>query len=263
MSGREGPITARHNVGAGLGLLDDVANKVMEEGEGTLEETISRGSALENQAMDEGLGRVGAGQNISKQENICYLRGRGAHLIQRKLCSGEVRGVAGRTLHHCRYLGGLQAATFTPGPELHKRLNALKAAFHSMGRFWYSDSPFSIKRTLVKGLLVNTALSGMEVAVHGSGPLRENDLRHLQGFILKKCRAILSGTMYWDTQAQHERTLPHHEVLKRFKLAPLFLELRIRRLKWLQEMVSRKKRQRTIPCNSVWQHEIRRTDFYR
>eukprot|EP00959_Pyramimonas_sp_CCMP1952_P329322 6894495-Pyramimonas_sp.AAC.1 len=64
----------------------------MEEGEGSMEETISRGSAMENEALGKGLGREGAGQNSSKEENMCYLRGRGAHQIQRRLCSGVVQG---------------------------------------------------------------------------------------------------------------------------------------------------------------------------
>eukprot|EP00959_Pyramimonas_sp_CCMP1952_P402554 8435797-Pyramimonas_sp.AAC.1 len=60
----------------------------------------------------------------------------------------------------------------------------------------------------------------MEVAVHGPGPLRDNDVRHLQGIIIQNCRAILSGASIWDSEAQRERALRHHDVPRRFKFAP-------------------------------------------
>eukprot|EP00959_Pyramimonas_sp_CCMP1952_P406184 8512608-Pyramimonas_sp.AAC.1 len=113
-----------------------------------MEDTIRRGSEEENQSIDEGLGVVGAGQNIAKQENVCYFRGRGARALQRRLRAGEAAGIAGKTKRNISYLGGLQSATFTPGPELRKRLDAAKASHHSMGKFWFSISPFSVKRTM-------------------------------------------------------------------------------------------------------------------
>ena len=36
-----------------------------------------RGSTEDNKAIDEGLAAAGAGQNVEKQENDCYVRGRG------------------------------------------------------------------------------------------------------------------------------------------------------------------------------------------
>eukprot|EP00959_Pyramimonas_sp_CCMP1952_P037780 790923-Pyramimonas_sp.AAC.1 len=109
-----------------------------------------------------------------------------------------------------------------------------------MGKFWFNNSPFSVKRTMAKGLLINAALSGLEVAVHGSGPLREADLRHLQSFILKKCRVILHGTAKWERGGGHVKTTKHEEVVGKFRFAPLFLELRVRRIKWLQKLAGMK-----------------------
>eukprot|EP00959_Pyramimonas_sp_CCMP1952_P405028 8488596-Pyramimonas_sp.AAC.1 len=63
-----------------------------------------------------------------------------------------------------------------------------------MGKSWYSNAPWKLKANLVKGLLVNTALSGMEVWAKGAGPLAPRDLAGLEGFIVAKGRAILQGT---------------------------------------------------------------------
>eukprot|EP00959_Pyramimonas_sp_CCMP1952_P375810 7871303-Pyramimonas_sp.AAC.1 len=80
-------------------------------------------------------------------------------------------------MHHVRYLGGLQTSTFTPAPELSKRLRGLHAAYYSVGRFWtIKGIKFVVKRTMLKGLLVNTALSGLEVLAKGTEPLTCSDL---------------------------------------------------------------------------------------
>eukprot|EP00959_Pyramimonas_sp_CCMP1952_P196514 4108759-Pyramimonas_sp.AAC.1 len=79
------------------------------------------------------MGEVGATQNISKQENILYLAGQGAHKLSRRLHSGFLAGVEGVCKHHVRFLGGHFSPTFSPVPELGKRQNALRVSFYTMG----------------------------------------------------------------------------------------------------------------------------------
>eukprot|EP00959_Pyramimonas_sp_CCMP1952_P159966 3345743-Pyramimonas_sp.AAC.1 len=85
-----------------------------------------------------------------------------------------------------------------------------------MGSFWFSNSPFSVKGTMVKRLFTSAALSGLEVAAHGPGPLREADLRHLQSFTLTKCRTIPHGTAKWEEGGGHVKTIKHEEVMRKF-----------------------------------------------
>eukprot|EP00959_Pyramimonas_sp_CCMP1952_P199363 4170276-Pyramimonas_sp.AAC.1 len=70
---------------------------------------------------------------------------------------------------------------------------------------------------MVKGLLINAASSGPEVAAHG--------------------RAMPHGTARFE---EGGRTRQHGEVMRKFRFAPLFLELRIRRIKWRQKLAERK-----------------------
>eukprot|EP00959_Pyramimonas_sp_CCMP1952_P385541 8079835-Pyramimonas_sp.AAC.1 len=65
---------------------------------------------------------------------------------------------------------------------------------------------------MVKGLLVNSALTGMEVWAKSNGPLLPRDLSGLERFIVGKCGAILEGTCEWSSG--HAKTLSSHEVLK-------------------------------------------------
>eukprot|EP00959_Pyramimonas_sp_CCMP1952_P246563 5153133-Pyramimonas_sp.AAC.1 len=105
---------------APAGFVDDLANKVLESNvAGTSLDKLETGGRQENMPVDLGMRVVGASQNISKQENAAYIRGTGAHIISR-LIHEKRANIDGATMHHARYLGGLQTSTFSPAPELSK-----------------------------------------------------------------------------------------------------------------------------------------------
>eukprot|EP00959_Pyramimonas_sp_CCMP1952_P271988 5686811-Pyramimonas_sp.AAC.1 len=103
-----------------------------------------------------------------------------------------------------------------------------------MGRFWRSPGNFGIQRSMVKGLFVNAALSGLEVRVKGHLPLTCGDLASLEGFIARKCRAIRGGAASGDEGLQH--AICGLDALNNFLLAPPFTKLHTWRLKRLQNM---------------------------
>eukprot|EP00959_Pyramimonas_sp_CCMP1952_P303767 6356906-Pyramimonas_sp.AAC.1 len=91
------------------------------------------------------MGEVGAVQNVSKQENVAFLAGAGAHNLTRFLRRGECKNLAGARRHRARYLGEHLSSTFSPAPEVGKRLESLRVSYYTMGSFWFSTAPWKLK----------------------------------------------------------------------------------------------------------------------
>eukprot|EP00959_Pyramimonas_sp_CCMP1952_P469155 9494450-Pyramimonas_sp.AAC.1 len=104
-----------------------------------------------------------------------------------------------------------------------------------MGQFWTSSTPLKWRKNLYKGYVLNAVLSGMEVLAHSHGPLRESDTSSIESFVARHARVVLRGVAWTDSSGQ-TRSSSNLEVLAKFRIPPIFLELRVRRLKWLQDL---------------------------
>eukprot|EP00959_Pyramimonas_sp_CCMP1952_P166969 3489250-Pyramimonas_sp.AAC.1 len=83
-----------------------------------------------------------------------------------------------------------------------------------MSSFLFSSAPWKLNVNLVKGLLLNAALSGMEVWAKAKGPLTPPDVQILESFVVHRCRAILEGACSWASG--HAKSPTSQHVLKKF-----------------------------------------------
>ena len=90
------------------------------------------------------------------------------------------------------------------------------------------------KRIVFVGVVVNAALSGLEAYVLSmTKPITRRCLEPLQQLVFKFARVVLQGRR--TTRRGQKVLAPSNvEVMRHMKLSSLFVELRIRRLKWLQ-----------------------------
>eukprot|EP00972_Heterocapsa_arctica_P095765 14123806-Heterocapsa_arctica.AAC.1 len=95
-------------------------------------------------------------------------------------------------------------------------------------------------------MVVGAALSGMESCAGKFGPLRAAELGSLETLMVKYLRAMMMGAASGreanddedgDSKVKY-RSMSNDAVLKFWSVAPLFTELRIRRLKWLQAIAA-------------------------
>eukprot|EP00959_Pyramimonas_sp_CCMP1952_P064867 1354390-Pyramimonas_sp.AAC.1 len=118
-------------------------------------------------------------------------------------------------------------------------MQALRAEWHKMGKFWSAPRvSVRFKGIVFAGLIINAAISGVEAYVlNMRTPITEQSLAPLQQLVFKFARVVLRGRC---TQRQIDRTRPpsNIEVQRHLHFGALFTELRIRRLKRLQELVA-------------------------
>ena len=88
-----------------------------------------------------------------------------------------------------------------------------------------------IKKLFFSALVVNTALSTLEAFV-----LTEAEMDRITSFFCGRSRALMMGKAC-KKDDQHIESLKNSEVLRKVGVLPAHLELRVRRLKWLQSLV--------------------------
>eukprot|EP00959_Pyramimonas_sp_CCMP1952_P258118 5394749-Pyramimonas_sp.AAC.1 len=95
-----------------------------------------------------------------------------------------------------------------------------------MGRFWQAPNiPYKWKRCVLLCHVVNSALSAVECFIPSTGQLRKLELA-----VAGLCRRAMRGKASWE-DAHHVRSLSSQQVLEYWKIIPLCVELRVRRLK--------------------------------
>ena len=180
------------------------------------------------------LGR-GAAQNIAKQESVPHLVGPGAHRIERQLALG-LKGFQGSSIPAARYLGVRINVRLTATDEMNYRRAATVRAWSSMEHFWGSQADYALQKRAYKGHVLNAALSGAETLASSDGPLKEQHTTTVQAVLVRYGRVVLKGTA--EMQHGHVKQASGWQVQRALGVASYFQEIRIRRLRWLQQMLT-------------------------
>ena len=137
-------------------------------------------------------------------------------------------------LDELKYLGVYLAADGTNTAEVNARLAAAWKRWMCFTNVWFSNNLcLRMTRLFFQALVYNVLISALEAYV-----LSDAELDKLTCFVCKRARALLRGKAH-----KHDKDTGVHEswtngqVLKACRLLPVHLELRLRRLKWLQCMV--------------------------
>eukprot|EP00974_Lingulodinium_polyedra_P002079 195283-Lingulodinium_polyedra.AAC.1 len=88
--------------------------------------------------------QYGYEQNTDKKETLVFFRGPEASLHTRAAFLS--RGTAaGRVVQEARYLGPKLHHLLGASQECHRRAEAARKAYYSLGKFWHSEAPFDLK----------------------------------------------------------------------------------------------------------------------
>ena len=190
-----------------------------------------------NGELDRALATATMAQNKDKQEHVVSFSGKGSHDNFRWALGGQL--LPGTTTTHSKYLGGIQHFKHCADHELDEREHAARSSWLAMGRFWSrSGLPRSAICIVFAGMVVAPLLSGLEALV-----LTMSQFRRLDAFIQKYGRKLMRGAAC-EKQVLPDGSIKYlaasaQQVWHYLRLVPCRIELRIRRLRWLQSMVSR------------------------
>ncbi|MDA8582610.1 hypothetical protein N9L68_00225 [bacterium] len=204
-------------------FVDDIGKRRgSKKGAAHHEEVITKS----NDELDKALMPRGYGQNRGKQEILITFHGPGAVRATKDLAAS--RAARGQVRAALRYLGPYMAANGGMRTEQQKRMEAVQRAWHCAGYLWESAVPMSFKRIIFLNDLQGAAISGLEGFALNSGFFRP-----LDSSLIKKMRYLRRGRAHRVRDGRHHAD-SDYEVLRRMRMVPCELELRVRRLKWLQ-----------------------------
>eukprot|EP00959_Pyramimonas_sp_CCMP1952_P292611 6119881-Pyramimonas_sp.AAC.1 len=114
----------------------------------------------------------------------------------------------------------------------------MRSAWYAMGRFWYAKHvPLRIHLLVFQARVQATGLSGLEAFIPSA-----RDYKLIDGLVLQWGRTLLKGAAVLkipqaDGSLKHI-SLPAVRIWTKLGLVPSQLELRMRRLHWLQEIAA-------------------------
>eukprot|EP00959_Pyramimonas_sp_CCMP1952_P136582 2858419-Pyramimonas_sp.AAC.1 len=114
------------------------------------------------------------------------------------------------------------------------RLAAGRSAWYNIGRFLNSKVPFGWKINLLKGYVANACYSGAEVLCAKTRPMRAQGWQPILSFLAMRAKILLRGVVQ-EKEDGTIRTLSNLQVLTRVRLVAPHVEMRVRRLRWLQQ----------------------------
>ena len=138
----------------------------------------------------------------------------------------------GRVLNELRYLGPRITAENSNVPERGFRVAALKQGFAKYMGFWNSSTNIRLKRVIYIGVVQSPALSAQETSV-----LKRPDYRATDGPMTKQLRSMAMGSTC-NKDGQPPKSWATIDIWRYWHLCPAALELRVRRLVWLQAMIN-------------------------
>ncbi|CAK0822016.1 unnamed protein product [Prorocentrum cordatum] len=176
----------------------------------------------------------GFAQNPDKENCMPVMVGPGAHTASRALLSQTVP-LPGVTSSEGLYLGGMEQLTAGCGAEMKRRVEATRAAWGRLGRFWDITRSIRLKRLAFKGTILAAAYSGLESYLPS-----KLDLRKLDSVVLGFARVVLR-----DRRPEFEqgappgscpkyRSLSEAQVLRQLRITDSRAELLVRRLRQWQ-----------------------------
>ena len=105
-------------------------------------------------------------------------------------------------------------------------------AWKELGRFWFEKAPYQLKRTIFISKVIGAALSGSLSYCFSKAQYAALD-RRMIGFL----RAMMKGKAHSVNAQGENRTLTDSEVLRFWRVLPLWHEDSVRRVKWLKSIV--------------------------
>ena len=115
------------------------------------------------------------------------------------------------------------------------RIRAAKEAFYGMGKAWRSSVRMKTKMMVFKGQVIAALLSGLE-----SETLRECDYNKLETCLTGLLRRAIGKAGIHDKDG--ERRQRSNTWMRNYaKVTCIFMELRIRRLNWLTDILKHTK----------------------
>ena len=211
-------------------FADDIARKLLVEG-GTTAAAV-REVKRNTESLSAAIAPTGLAQNVSKLDLVCHLRNGSQNLTFAK---EAVQLELGSVVPHARHLGSRQSWNGSTYHETRNRISSMRKAWASMGTFWVSGAPRSVKRLLFIARVQGAGLSALEAFTPKLG-----ELRAIDSFIIKRLRVMLKGRAFTcaGDDESHGHSMSAVEVLRWWKLCPTMLEVTIRRLRWLQAVVA-------------------------
>ena len=181
-------------------------------------------------------------QNRSKQDIVANLRkfGQNTLLAEEIVKESQRRHVGiegpveefGSVLPVARHLGGQFSWNGANQAEFAKRLRAMRNGCAELGSFWWSRTPWKVRRAVFLGKVVEAAIAGLLSFVFS-----EVMCAQLDSLVIKYVRSLMKGQAHsLDLEGNHD-SLPNIEVLKKWKILPLYYEDCVRRTAWLRNMV--------------------------
>ena len=215
------PIT-RHVVDVSLSTYeDDVSKTIMCKDAADLETQVD----VLNFNFDASLERAGMAQNKEKQEHApCF-------------CGPGDQTLPGSCKRSAKYLGGQQHHLDTCEDEIKQRERAARAGWATFGRSWSRSSlPKQAICLIFSGMVVAALVSGIEALT-----LSAAQIRRLDSIILTYGRKLMRGRAC-RKEVQMDGSIKYvactsTQVWKYLRLVPCEIELRVRRLLWLQSLV--------------------------
>ena len=224
------PITRRMVDVSLATYADDVSKIIVCEDANDLEAQVD----VLNFNFDSNLGEVGMAQNTTKQEHVPCFCGPGARRQYKQIL--QEQRLPGSSKRSAKYLGGQQHHLDTCEDELQARESAARVSWATFGRLWSrSTLPKQALCLIFSGTVVAALLSGLEALT-----LSAAQLRRLDSIMLTYGRKLMRG----KACRKHEQpdgsiryiacTSAH--VWQYIRLVPCEVELRVRRLRWLQNL---------------------------
>ena len=179
---------------------------------------------------------AGVQLNSSKEAYVVGLKGGGSKVQIRRLCStGFPPAPPGKIFLQKTSLGTV-THNLSYKPEIDARIQAASAAWCAMGFFWTSAAPAPVLRRIFRALVYSAITSGLCALV-----LTVGEQKRINNWVINKGRIVMRGGGH-----AKKASVPLARVTIRLgrttnvyrwlAIAPVHIELRSRRLRWLQDM---------------------------
>lgn len=184
-----------------------------------------------NRLFDSVLDHDGLVQNEAKLELIPSLR-KPAENREFDWIFGEAGYVV---KPHTWYLGSRIAHdAFLNGHAVRLRIRACATAWSVLGTSWWTtDVPRSVMRLVFLSRVPSAAISGLEAYA-----LTKGEVHHIDSSLVRKIRCMMRGVAHSVDGDDKHRAMTDAAVYRWLCVAPARVELRIRRLRWLQVMMA-------------------------
>jgi hypothetical protein len=204
--------------------------------EGSLEEMADD----RNKDMDDVLEKMDMAQNREKEEHIVSIFGKGCvqeiqdlkkHCKERRTNTNDF----GQVGCESKYLGNVTEANGKTKKNTDTRINAIRESFYALQGFWGRDDvALNIKINAFKGMVYNTALSGMEAEL-----CSRQEIIKIDKEIIRLARKTLAGRA---CERNEDNTIhkawTNNKVRTVMKICTIESEMARRRVRWFKTMVA-------------------------